>query len=726
MEFNNQIIEHILATRSSEFIYHTGVREFLSLYGNTSYEDVDWVQFCDDISRMGCYKLGFEYIYALLSQNKYKGSYSEILYQHLDDFNAIAQQAVSNYVDLLCGERIKNLIIFRRESAVNQQIHSLTFVPTENSSLFKLISSFYDSSYCSLHHATRLIMNNFATSLGQYEMTIQSFRDFNAETFHTQIENYKKCFSDRSQDRKSALYIVCSFYRWLVRSYPEYDFFKSASNMTESFLFNRMIRYYLENDYYFTTLNPNNIPYGHKRICFIVKGFENYSTQLEKNDSVSYDLSNIESDFYRDLLIEYIVSNTSVSSIMARGLISYISVALEALCRLKVQEDYPNKSYDHLTNQEAVFIRRFFDDEHLSVATRNNKIGSVRRFVSYCIERKAITVDELFFEYLTQYEEPVRTIAKTASDETLVAINNELMLRKENSLFYKEMFVIFHLAIQTEFRINQICHLRVNCLKPTMKPNQFAVVTNSKTSHGRKENFVVSTLSYNLIMDIIEETEAIRRECCISSLKDYIFIFESQPQNYRVFNNCVFTDTLKALCRDINVPKCTARQLRYTHMTKALEHIMRNGKSDMEMSILSRHRHLDTTMNHYIELELEKMLESTYGITIGTELIETDTKIKDSIPEALTGKEHDVENGCGKCTAETCMTTNALPCLACKYFITTPKHERFFKKAINNIDRLISCTKNRHDIEDLVTMKELYVLYLKAIIKHKEGIDYDN
>ena len=192
-----------------------------------------------------------------------------------------------------------------------------------------------------------------------------------------------------------------------------------------------------------------------------------------------------------------------------------------------------------------------------------------------------------------------------------------------------------------------------------------------------------------------------------------------------LFDNAKFSEALKNLCDEIGVPRYSAINLRDTHMTKSLEHIIRTGKSDLEMSVLSKHRHMDTTKNHYIEMELEKMLESTYGITIGSELIETDSKIVDDIPEDLIGEENDVEDGCGKCSAEMCVMTNALPCMACKYFITTTKHEVFFKKAIENVNRLIEKTKNRHDKEDLVTIKELYVLYLKAIIKHKEGVGND-
>ena len=229
-------------------------------------------------------------------------------------------------------------------------------------------------------------------------------------------------------------------------------------------------------------------------------------------------------------------------------------------------------------------------------------------------------------------------------------------------------------------------------------------------------------------MDIIEETEPIREACPVDSMKRYIFIYNQSSVNNKpvVFSDAIFSNYMGQACEALKIERYTAANLRDTHMTKALEHIMRNGKSDLEMSVLSKHKYMDTTKNHYIEMELEKMLESTYGITIGTELIQTDSKVVDEIPEHLQGEDSDVENGCGKCTADSCVMTGSLPCMACKHFITTTRHEVFFKKAIEDVDRLIKATTNRHDKEDLVTIKELYVLYLKAIIKHKEGLSNDD
>ena len=563
----------------------------------------------------------------------------------------------------------------------------------------------------------------FEESLGEYRHEIKTIEGFTEKTFFEQANYYKKYFDGDRKRRDEGLKLVVNFYRWIVRTFPTYDFFANAFNLSDQLLFCITLSELLEQGYYFTTFNPTNIPHGKERICFLLRGLDGQSTRITKNDFSTLDFSALKSQFYRDLAIEFAVTSKSITVVTNSSIIGYVCDGMQALYEVKQTKGYPNKKLDYLTNQEAIFIRQYFDSQDMSIPTKNNKIGAVRRFISYCVDKKVIKTDDLFFDYLSQYEEPNKNTAKTVSDDTLVAIHKELLRRADDNLFYKEMLVIFHLAIQTEFRINQICHLQVDCIKPTVKPNQFMIQSNSKTSYGRKNNYVISTQTYRLLMDIIEQTETIREESHLDSLKNYIFVYNGKTMTNTtlLFNNTAFTKTLQEICDSIGSPRCNAANLRDTHMTKSLEHIMRTGKSDLEMSVLSKHKHLDTTKNHYIEMELEKMLESTYGITIGTELIETDSKVIDEIPEHLAGEENDVEDGCGKCSAETCVMTNALPCMACKHFITTTKHEVFFKKAIENVNRLIETTKNRHDKEDLVTIKELYVLYLKAIIKHKEG-----
>lgn len=209
-------------------------------------------------------------------------------------------------------------------------------------------------------------------------------------------------------------------------------------------------------------------------------------------------------------------------------------------------------------------------------------------------------------------------------------------------------------------------------------------------------------------------------------MKDYIFICEGDNSSICLIDAQSISNYLKKACKALGFnEKYTAINLRVTHMTKAFEHVLRNGKSNIELSVLSKHKRIDTTKNHYIEMELEKMLEATYGIIIGdsSKLIDVDSKIVDEIPSNLVDSE--VDDGCGNCSIKDCVMISALtslPCFLCDYFITTVGHLKFFVKAIENVDMLISYAKTMHDKEDLITTKTLYVLYLKAIYKRKEEL----
>ena len=296
---------------------------------------------------------------------------------------------------------------------------------------------------------------------------------------------------------------------------------------------------------------------------------------------------------------------------------------------------------------------------------------------------------------------------------------------KENpiaSLHYS----IFHLALQTEFRISQICNLTTESIKPSVKPKQYIIKSISKTSKGVLTSYMITELTYHIIMNAIEHTEDIRQKSSLRNANNYIFLYIGVNDKTKVIDAQLFTRYLKRVCLELGFKDVyTAVNLRDTHMTKAFEHVLRNGKSDLELGVLSRHKHIDTTKNHYIEMELEKMLESTYGVNIhGVNLIDADSKILDELPKS--SKLIEVENGCGSCTANKCVLTTSLPCIACNSFITTVRHEKFFIKSIETIDKLIARTKTIHDKEDLVTIKTLYVLYLQAIYKHKEKINVRN
>ena len=457
----NIIIDEIAPFLSTSTLENTGTKAFIAKYSKMDTVKVDWVDVCQDVESYSCSKYGFLIIVHLLKDDLYHGSHATMLYHNLSTYEKMIHQPRARFVDCMCGDLIEKQILYINEYPSRQSWFSSTYIDTANRFILESFEQHLNSINACGCWCPREIANVFGKSLGKYEGQIHSATDYTANTLFTQTNYYKQHFKDNHRLRTTGLKVVVNFYRWLVRVNPEHSYFENDFNMSDKLLFTVRFSDLLERDVYITTLNPANIPYGKELVCFIMKGFENESTCITNDDYVTIDFSGLTCTFYRDLLIEYIATSTRISAILRVSIPAFIREAMEKLYQVKQNPFYPNKKLDYLTNQEAIFIRQLFDSQEIGIRAKNNKIGTVRRFIAFCIDKKSITVDDLFFDYLTQYEEPNKNTAKTVPDDALTKLNKYLADKGKDALFYKEMFVLFHLAIQTEYRISQICHLQM-------------------------------------------------------------------------------------------------------------------------------------------------------------------------------------------------------------------------------------------------------------------------
>ena len=701
--------------------YRTEVQLFKRKYSTIKASDIQWCTFCRDANAFGCLKFAFLLFTRLLEAGVYHGEFEQELYAILPKFQECASNQIkSNVRYLLCGDRITDLIIYHNNSGRNC-CFGYAYLKSSNPYIKAEILDFLEDERMHNRWHRRAIIESFEISFGDLASGIRSYADFTDITFWEQINYYKKVFSASAKEYKNSIKAVCCFYRWLVNKYTEHPFFNSAFSMTKSLLFSSEITRLIGEGYYFMTYNPHAEIADHKKICFILRNMNHISTNMTSEDYTLLDLSGLQSWKYRKAVLGFFNSATSISAIHGSSQFTYVIDSLEFIEKLKAAGKYPNPDPGFFTTQEAVLIRNYCNEKSMKLSTKNNWIGAVRRFLQWCERNHVLTFEPTFFDYLRQYEEPSKTSGHSIPDGDLARISCYLHDHASESAKMRLTETVFHLALQTEFRISQILHLTPDCIRPSLKSGEYVVHSNSKSSHGTKNDYVITEATFRLLMDTVEFTEPLRASCNIEALKDYIFIYRGRNKSICHYSPTTLRDCLKAACEALGLQKnYSASDLRDTHMTKALEYIIRSGKSDLEMGLLSRHRHLDTTKNHYIELELEKMLEATYGITIGSTGINAASNIVDKIPSTAQSSENDVEYGCGKCTASECVLKTSLPCMVCKYFVTTVDYAPFFIQAIENIDQMIKASKTRHDAEDLVVIKNLYGAYLEAIYKIQE------
>ena len=706
---------------------HLRFRHFYDDFIDEDPDSILWNDICEYAIRTRNCKNCLFFIMILLDTGHGLNDHREALLRIYPQIVSISQQYSFGWRSFFCSDRIDDTFIININpeyvKTSDDAKHILFYLPYENKCIQKEVIQNYSLTGRKPQYYTEKFSLLFEKSLGKMAPAINSYKDFTDTTFWAQANFFREYPDLTVKERNICIRLLAQFYRYLVNQHTDHQYFNNSLHLSEALLFSPFFIAQIEQGFYVVPFDTNADYHNRERVIFLLRGYSSISTQIKDDDFMSIDLSSIKNDFYRNELFKYYVSMPSASVVTWSGQVGYMRDALAMIENVKSEKDYPNPDMGYLTNQEALLIRSFYSDEKLRLSTRNNKIGAIRRFLMWeRDESKAISFDDMFFEYLTQYEEPSKNNGKTIPDEHLGRISawmaQEASVNHEMDLAYAAL----HLALETEFRINQICHLKVDCIRPSAKSHEYIIQTYHKTGYGRLDSFVISELTYRHLMRVIENTEPYREKCTRKELAEYIFLFDGAMNTVSLMDAAKFRLCFQKACTALSLPKYTSRNIRDTHMTKSFEYVLRHGKSDLVMSALSKHKYIDTTKSHYIEQKLNDMLEATYGVIIGDldSCYNPSTHIAKEIPSDINNNSNIVENGCGNCKSAQCTMRNALPCLICDNFVTTVNHEPAFRRAIEAVDKLIQNSGTKHDKDDLTTIKLLLVMYLKAIYQKKQ------
>lgn len=558
------------------------------------------------------------------------------------------------------------------------------------------------------------ILNTFVISIGDTKLS--SYKDINDTVFWMQIQYYKDKYQYEKVKKDIAIKNVCHFYRWLIKEYPEYNFFENSITLTNELIQNNALVMNINKNAYFTTYGIDEDLEDKPLVCFILKNYNIHSTRIAKISHTTFDTSKIEESYYRILVNKYIQNLKIVSALTTSGYTHSVCSCLHFIEQIKKQDYYPNTDLKYLNTQEAILIRNFIaNNSEISLSSLNNNIASIRRFLQWCKANGYIKFDEIFFDYLAQFEEPNDYHGKAIPDDDLKKISNEFIKLCKKDESYLVYYAIFIILLETEFRASQVCALTTSALQPSLKKDQFYLYSNTKTSNGKKIQQPICASTKSILSKVTELTEPLRNNAVQESSKNLIFL-------YTQFNGAIIPITVarfrrefRKVCSKAGVADYNSKHLRDTHMTKAFEFILKTGKSDLEMGLLSKHSVIDTTKLHYIEIELTKMLESIYQVTLGNRDVTQNSHILEELPTELSDKDTEVEYGCGHCGAATCNITGNMSCLMCKHFVTTPSHKQYFIKMIDNCDKLLSQTQIPHEREDIILIKTLFTSWLREI-----------
>lgn len=686
-------------------------------------DNISWDICCARAQKYNRGKFYFELIRMLLNKQLYSQDHKEALYRLLPVFNEIASKTQLRYSSILCGDDIDTLVIV---DDLRFNCNAYLHINSNNYILRDIISAFYPSA-TKMNGSVRVRSHTqlLAEAIECSGSPVSGINDFDEQRFWKMVDfmRHCECTGVDIQDRTD---MPIWFYRWLCCQ-DSYTGLSSASCLSQRLILSKQFPFMIANGWYFIPYNLSYKDISRDKYVIVISGYELLSSKLKKGDWITVNLSNIRSAFYRDIVLTYILSSPNMILAVKGGAATYISEGMHSLEEMKSAVNYPYPDLKHITNQEAYILYRNIYSQSGTLSTLNNRIALLRRCLLWAKNNQMLETGDLVFEYLSQKAEPRSTYGSPIPPEDIAKIITELQTNASTGDIRKiHIYTLFRLGLETEIRMSNLCHLEIDSIRPSIKPGRYRLSIKTKTSNSKNENHEITEDTFKLIHRSIDASEPLRA-ACNSEYKQYVFLIPGIAGAPIVIDTSMFTADLKNICSSLRLPCYTAANIRDAYMTQSVKWAIENGKSDLELGVVTKHKKLDTTLNNYTGSLLQEMLEATYQIIIGDlDWVNAENKVVDSVNQEISDSAHTVENGGGFCDLDDCYKLkngiiNSLPCFVCDHFITTEKHEEYFKRRISDLDKQIELAVDPHDIEDLTAIKRICVKYLEAIYMHKES-----
>lgn len=548
-----------------------------------------------------------------------------------------------------------------------------------------------------------------------------SISNFNYTTFLKQFNyfnnNYNK--SCKNRDDNFCLRDLISFYNYIL-SLPEgNNILKISDPIDKNMLVRGDFISLFINNFRLVHYNPNECYPQHNKWVLTPNGFEYKSTRMHANKYYLIDFTKIKNSLYRDICKDFFWSQTTTIPVRINKLrqliysLNYIE---------KYKESFINNLskkiiYENIISTDIYSYKIHILNTFNVGTTASAYLLTLKEFLIFSKEKNLLNVHNACFEYLESQPRKKGEGGLDIPDNDLKKLENQLRNvaydNDENFLYY----VIFHIAIDTEFRISQILSLKINEIEEGMKTNQYFIKSITKVSNGNIIPQAISSYTKRHIDEAIKYTSNLRKECSDSNIKSNIFLRRSNRNTISIITIDSFNRFIKSQCEAIGIYSYTAANLRDTHMTKSKEYILKKELSSLEEKVLTGHKTPEVTNENYYNPKIRTYLESTFGIIIG------DVDIKGNIireSESNFTKADTVADECGFCNKISCDMLNFLDCLMCNGFVVTLDRIPFYEKKLAILDKFIDNEQIEHEREHLVTIKRLFVAYLEKLYILKE------
>ena len=451
------------------------------------------------------------------------------------------------------------------------------------------------------------------------------------------------------------------------------------------------------------------------KVVWFTRGWDKYDKKMRARDFYTVDYSPLDEEM-REIMIRYTVTTNSKPA--SRGVGEIVPIVAKYL-EGRSKNNINSKAF---TYSDGSILREMCKKKDGTYSDK--KQFYLRDFFKYLETLDGYTVETGFYKALKitskKSNEP-----EGIPEEDLKKLEKKM---KENACSERGtiMYGVFLLLLTTKLRLSSIISLKEDDIHQGDKKDQYFIDVKTKKSKGKTERMAISKLTYEILTKCREIAKSCEDKYKIRDYKGCIFQWEAKgivrhltPQN--------FEEVLKKCCSESGIPYYNPARLRKVFMTNAYDYGTANNFTDLDRSIMTGHISQDTTIEHYYDQTISRVVEGKYHITIGDPQIlkRIDERNQIGIEQLAESKavsdEYIMSNQSsivGFCRRDDSCLEGGLPCWCCSSFYTTPYQLPVFEAEMDRLQELRKRAKLDHDILNIETQMSLVGTFI-AMLKTK-------
>lgn len=457
--------------------------------------------------------------------------------------------------------------------------------------------------------------DSFEDSLGNLADGIHGYGDFSESSLLCQVSFYKKKYLTEPYRAQKALRHVVGVYRYITNTEQGCRILDEG-NFSAGLLRSMSILRFLSEGWEYVHYQAMEPTESRLKLVIVLKDMTRLGTRFVNGDALAFDLSMIESDFYRNLVWRHIRSDRTV---LFRG--SNIHYLVECLHYLEEAKRKTGKKQNTFTSTESRMLRAFVLEKPVQDNTAVQIFGGLRKFFEWANEQHHIVVETEIAINCLKYRAvgcSTSTRGNAIPRQDLDRLLGRMAMEGELSYRAKLLYVIVNMLAVTRFRPSQVCIMDIQAIRLEDRGQYCFIHGLTKISHGDKTWSLAPASVYADLESLVNSSAAMRERCYDPNIRDKVFLYET-ANGFDFIRETDVKLAMEQACINLELPHWTPYSLRKMHATVWDELDRMLGYHGELAAQAMGHKKYDTTRRHYIDRSFEEFKRVGGAMMLGSD-----------------------------------------------------------------------------------------------------------